>query len=477
MSGFKEYGDYDGLGLAALVKSKDVKPEELLEEAINRTEALNGELNAVTQKFYDRARRQIADGLPDGAFKGVPYLLKDLHLLLEGTATTSSCKLFKDNVADHNSTLTDRLLKGGLVMYGKTNTPEFGNTTTTEPQMFGPCRNPWNLDHATGGSSGGAASAVAARILPMAHASDGGGSIRIPAAACGLFGMKPTRARTPSGPDRGEGWNGCAISHAVSLTVRDNAALLDISTGPAEGDIYDVLPQARPYVEEVDKDPGRLRIAYSTRTPLGTPLDPECKAAVELVAKRLADLGHDVEEAWPDYSPEEVMGALVHFIGAHTAATLALRAEALGVELKEDDVERQTWSLAQMGKMITGENYARAQVWQQKAARDLGAFFGRYDAFLQPTLGTPPAKLGWLDMHSEDQDSYIERIGLYSPFTALYNITGSPSMNVPQYWTDGSLPVGTMISAAHGREDTLFRLAGQLERAHPWIDRKPPTSA
>lgn len=477
MSGFKEFGDYDATGLAELVRNKDVKPEELLDEAIDRTERLNPSLNAVTHKHYDLARKQIADGLPDGPFKGVPYLLKDLHLLLDGTPTTSGCKLFEDNIADHNSTLTDRYLAAGLVLFGKTNTPEFGLTTTTEPQMFGQCHNPWNLDHSTGGSSGGAGASVAARIVPMAHASDGGGSIRIPAAANGLFGMKPTRARTPTGPDRGEGWNGCSISHAVSLSVRDNAALLDASEGACVGDIYAAPAKARPFLEDVSRDPGKLKIGFSTKTPMGTPLHAECKAAVEETAKLLADLGHDVEETWPTYEPIEVMGALVSFIATHTAATLTLRAEALGVELKEEDVEKQTWAFYQMAQEAEVVNYARGQYWQQKAARDLGAFFTDYDAFIQPMLGTPPCELGWMDMNSDDMETYIERIGLYSPFTALYNITGSPSMNVPLHWSADGLPVGTMITAGYGDEATLFSLAGQLEKAKPWFNKRPPNCA
>lgn len=477
MGGFSDFDKHDAMGLAELVRNKDVTPEELLDESIDRVERLNPQLNAVTLKHYDEARKQIEDGLPDGPFRGVPYLLKDLHLLLCGTPTTSSSKLFADNIADHDSTLVERYKAAGLVLYGKTNTPEFGLTTTTEPAMYGACHNPWNLDHSTGGSSGGAGAIVAARINPMANASDGGGSIRIPAAACGVFGMKPSRARNPSGPDRGEGWNGCSVSHAVSLTVRDNAALLDATEGAAPGDIYAAPHKERDFLGEVTTDPGRLKIGFSTRTPNGTPVDPECIRAVEKTAKLLEGLGHDVEEAWPDYEPAAAGLALVTFIAAHCTTGLLLRAEALGRELTADDVEKQTWMFAEMAKTISSTDYARAQIGQQQVSRNVGAFFEGYDAFIQPTLGKPPVELGWLDMNSDDFDDYIERIGIYSPFTSLYNIAGNPSISVPLHWSDKGLPVGTMITAAYGDEATLFRLAGQLERAEPWIDKRPTTTA
>lgn len=361
----------------------------------------------------------------------------------------------------------------GLVLYGKTNTPEFGLTTTTEPAMHGPSRNPWNLEYSTGGSSGGAAAIVAARINPMANASDGGGSIRIPAAACGVFGMKPTRARTPIGPDRGEGWNGCSISHAVSLTVRDNAALLDATEGPASGDPYCAPAKVRPYLDEVTTDPGRLKIAFSTRTPLGTPLDPECAQAVEKAAKLLSDMGHHVEEAWPDYDAVAVGRALVTFIAAHCSSGLLLRAQALGRTLVAEDMETQTWQFVQMAKKMTANDYVNAQLAQQIESRKIGAFFDQYDAFIQPTLAMAPAKLGWIDMNSSDPSSYGERMAHYSPMTAVYNISGNPSMSVPLHWSEQGLPVGTMITAGFGNEACLYRLAGQLERMAPWADNRP----
>src|SRR3984885_5470596 len=295
---FREYGDYDGVGLADLVRKKQVSARELLDEAITRTAKVDPQINAVVVKHYDYAQRQIDNGLPDGPFTGVPFLLKDLDIL-EGTLTTSGASLFKDNVADHTGTLAQRFLKAGVAIFGKSSSPEFGLMPTTESRLFGPTRNPWNLAHSSGGSSGGAAAAVAARILPVAHASDGGGSIRIPAAASGIFGLKPSRARTPLGPDRGEGWGGFSCGHVVSISVRDSAAMLDAIHGPEVSSPYVAPPPARPFSQEVGRDPGRLRIAFTDKSPYGDAIDPEIAASVRDAAALLAGLGHHVEERAP----------------------------------------------------------------------------------------------------------------------------------------------------------------------------------
>lgn len=295
-----EFDSYDGLGLADLVRRGDVSAGELLDIAIARVEAGNPELNAVVSRLYDQARAAVAAGLPEGPFTGVPYLLKDLGAHFTGAVTTFGSALFKDFVADHDSEITVRLRRVGLVIFGKTNTPEMGLAASTEPRLFGPTRNPWSLDHSSGGSSGGSAAAVAAGMVPMAHATDGGGSIRIPASCCGLFGLKPTRARNPMGPDAGEGWGGASVGHAVTRTVRDSAALLDATSGPDIGDPYWAPPPARPFLQEVGRDPGRLRIAITTRPWNGQPVDPECVEAA-LAAGRLGErLGHQVEEATPE---------------------------------------------------------------------------------------------------------------------------------------------------------------------------------
>jgi Asp-tRNA(Asn)/Glu-tRNA(Gln) amidotransferase A subunit family amidase len=290
---------HDGLGLAALVRRGEVKPQEVLDATIARIEARNPALNAIVTRLYDQARAAVAAGLPDGPFTGVPYLLKDLGALYAGAVTSSGSRLFEGHVADHDSEITARLKRAGLVIAGKTNTPEMGLCPSTEPRAFGPTRNPWRLDTSAGGSSGGAAAAVASGMVPMAHATDGGGSIRIPASCCGLFGLKPTRARNPMGPDAGEGWGGASAGHAVTWSVRDSAALLDATSGPDVGDPYWAPPPAGPFLAEVGRDPGRLRIALTVTPWIDSPVDPECAQAARAATRLCASLGHHVEEARP----------------------------------------------------------------------------------------------------------------------------------------------------------------------------------
>ena len=318
----KEYGSYDGLGLADLVRTQQVSAKELLDEAIARTEKVDPQINAVVVKHYDYARGQIDNGLPDGPFTGVPFLLKDLDLL-EGTRTTSGASVYKDNVADHTGTLAQRFLNTGVTIFGKSSSPEFGLMPTTESRLFGPTRNPWNLAHSSGGSSGGAGAAVAARILPVAHASDGGGSIRIPASASGVFGLKPSRARNPLGPDRGEGWGGFSCGHVLSISVRDSAVMLDAIHGSEPSSPYAAPAPQRPFAQEVGRDPGRLRIAFTDKSPYGDAIGPEIAAAVRDVAMLLAGLGHHVEERAPPLAtdPAAVMSTIV---AANTALNVRL---------------------------------------------------------------------------------------------------------------------------------------------------------
>src|SRR3981189_1742963 len=336
----KEYGSYDGVGLADLVRKNQVSAGELLGEAIARTAKIDPQINAVVVKHYDYAQRQIDNGLPDGPFTGVPFLLKDLDIL-EGTRTTSGASIYKDNVADHTGTLAQRFLDAGLAIFGKTSSPEFGLMPTTESRLFGPTRNPWNLAHSSGGSSGGAGAAVAARILPVAHASDGGGSIRIPASASGVFGLKPTRARNPIGPDRGEGWAGFSCGHVLSISVRDSAAMLDAIHGPEPSSLYVAPPPGRPSAQEVGRDPSRMRIAFTDKSPYGAAIDPEIAAAVRGVAALLAGLGHDVEERAPVLAadPAVVMSTIV---GANTALNVRLAEARFGRAMTENDFEKLT---------------------------------------------------------------------------------------------------------------------------------------
>ncbi|GGD06480.1 amidase [Pyruvatibacter mobilis] len=479
MSGFSEYDQYDALGLADLVRRKDVTPTELLDEAITRLERVDTTLNAVPLRHYDEARAQISRGLPDGPFTGVPFLLKDLHLLLTGTVTTYGSGAFTGNVADHNSTLTQRYLDAGMVIFGKTNSPEFGLAGTTEPRLYGPTRNPWNTEHSPGGSSGGAAAAVAAGVLPIANASDGGGSIRVPASACGLFGLKPTRARTPMGPDRGEGWGGMSISHAVSRSVRDNAALLDATCAPAPGDPYAAPAPARPYLDEVTTEPRRLRIALTATGPNGNSADTEVQAGLDATATLLRELGHEVIEAAPKVDPADMALAQISLIASNIALTLDMRSEALGRPVTENDVEHITWAIAQNGRGLTAADFARGTLTIHRLGRLVADFMTeqKADLLLSPTLALPPVKLGTVNMDSEDIAAYLDINARYMPFPGLFNMTGQPSMSVPLHWTEAGLPVGMMFTAPFGDEATLFQLAGQLERARPWGDRRPPVHA
>jgi amidase/6-aminohexanoate-cyclic-dimer hydrolase len=473
MSGFTDYDKHDGLGLADLVRRREVKPEELLDEAISRTEAVNPRINAVVLKHYDEARAQIARGLPEGPYKGVPFLLKDLHLLLDGTVTSFGSALFGNYRADHNSTLTERYLAAGLVIFGKTNSPEFGLAPTTEPSLYGPTRNPWNLAHSAGGSSGGAAAAVAAGIVPVANASDGGGSIRIPASACGLFGIKPTRGRTPMGPDRGEGWGGMSISHVVSRSVRDSAAMLDATHGPAAGDPYAAPPPARPFLQEVGANPGKLRIAFTTKRPDGSSCHPEVAAAVEKTARLLESLGHHVEEAAPVLDPEEISRHQSTLVSANIALTLRQRAAALGRDVAPHDVEHVTWLISEIAKLRSGTDYAEATLFIHQLGRKFAGFLSAHDIHLTPTLALPPLALGTIDMTSPDIPTYLRVTAEYMCGNGLANMTGQPSMSMPLHRDSGGLPLGMMFTARFGDEATLFRLASQIEAAQPWADLRP----
>src|ERR1700680_1251499 len=341
---FKEYGSYDGMGLADLVRKKQVSARELLDEAIARTAKVDPQINAVVVKHYDYAQRQIDQGLPEGPFTGVPFLLKDLEWL-EGTRTTSGASVYKDNVADHTGTLAQRFLKAGVTIFGKSSSPEFGLMPTTEPRLFGPTRNPWNLAHSSGGSSGGAAAAVAARIVPVAHASDGGGSIRVPASASGVFGLKPTRARNPLGPHRAEGWGGFSCGHVLSISVRDSAVMLDAVCGPEPSSPYVAPPPERPFLDEVGRDPGKLRIAFTDRSPYGDTVDPEIAAAVRDVANLLAGLGHHVEERAPPLAADPAV-VIATIVAANTALNVRLAEARFGRAMTDCDFEILTLASA-----------------------------------------------------------------------------------------------------------------------------------
>jgi amidase/6-aminohexanoate-cyclic-dimer hydrolase len=470
------FDKYDGLGLAELIRKKEVSANEVLDVVIARAEERNPKLNAIVTRMYDQARAAIAAGLPAGPFTGVPYLLKDLGVLYTGAPTNSGSKFWDGFVADHDSEIVARYKRAGLVIFGKTNTPELGLAPSTEPRRHGPTRNPWKTTHGAGGSSGGAAAAVAGGILPMAHATDGGGSIRIPASCCGLFGMKPTRARNPMGPDAGEGWGGASVGHAVTRSVRDSAALLDATSGPDVGDPYWAPSPAGPFLAEVGNAPGQLRIALMTTPFNGQPVAPVCADAARAAAKLCESLGHRVEEARPDVDGEALGQATRIIIGANVRATLEARASVVGRPLTESDVERMTWTFASAGGNASAWEYARSMHYVHATGRRIARFFTTYDVLLSPTMCQPPYALGVMDMSTTDDKAYLGAVLSSIGFTSMFNSAGNPAMSVPLAWSPDGLPIGVQFAGRFGDEATLFRLGAQLEAAQPWADRRPAAS-
>lgn len=498
MTGFPEYDRYDAVGLAQLVRDRHVSASELVEEAIARIERVNPRVNAVVHTMYAQARARAKEELPDGPFAGVPFLLKDLVQSYDGAPTTGSCRFTRDWVPDHHSELVRRYLAAGLIVVGKTNTPELGILPVTEPELRGPCRNPWDTGRTTGGSSGGAGAAVATGIVPAAHGGDGGGSIRIPASCCGVFGLKPTRARNPMGPDSSEGWAGFVSEHVLTRSVRDSAAILDATEGPEPESIYWAPPKAGPFLDEVSADPGHLRIGFHCEPAMPSNVHPDCVAAVRDVAALCEDLGHRVEEVRPGHDPTPLAHAFLTVIAAQTAANIDQLEEQMGRTATPRDFESQTWVLRLMGQQATAADYAKAIATLQAEARRICRELGAYDLVLTPTLGQPPLPIGALRAQGAEAmlqevvaraslgvalklpgviDQAVQRAYDFVPWTPVGNFTGRPSMSVPLVWNDEGLPIGTMFTGRLGDEATLFRLAGQLEAARPWRDRRPPVHA
>jgi len=474
MAKLDEVASLDATAQAELVRQKKVQAIELVEAAIERIEQLNPTLNAVVTPMYEEARRAATGQLPDGPFAGVPFLLKDLLASYAGVRMTSGSAFLRDFVPPHDSELVARLKRAGLIIVGKTNTPEFGILPTTEPQLFGPSRNPWDKTRTTGGSSGGSAAAVAAGIVPMAHANDGGGSIRIPASCCGLFGLKPTRARNPLGPDFGDMFSGLVAEHAVTRSVRDSAALLDTTSGPEAGDPYWAPPPARPFLQEVGADPGRLRIAVTTAAPTGVPVHDDCVSAVRDAAALCAELGHEVVEVAPSVDGERLVQSFMALWSAGCTWTIDVAARVTGRTLTPGQFEPLTWGLYQMGAQQSASTYLLALQHLQMVSREIARFFLDYDVWLTPTLGEPPVPLGTFDSPPEHPMRGMARAAAFVPFTPVCNITGQPAMSMPLYWNADGLPVGTHFVGRFGDEATLFRLAAQLEAARPWAGRLPP---
>jgi Asp-tRNA(Asn)/Glu-tRNA(Gln) amidotransferase A subunit family amidase len=473
---FPEYMKYDGLGLADLVRRREIKPEELLEVAIARIETINPKLNAIVTKMYEEARGAITRGLPDGPFKGVPFLLKDLSATYAGVRITMGSKLLANYVPNYDNELVKRYKSAGLVCIGKTNTPEFGLNTTTESAFLGPARNPWDTERSTGGSSGGSAAAVASRIVPIAHGSDGGGSIRIPSSSCGVFGLKPSRGRMPTGPELGEIWEGFATSHALSISVRDNAALLDATSAPEVGAPYGIPAPTKAFLNEVGADPGNLKIALFTKIG-GKATHPDCIAAAEDTAKLCESLGHTVVEAAPMIDYWRLKSAFGLIVAGHTAAMLDLFGMFMGQKVTADMVEPWTWYLAQFGWKASAAQFAGTKGIINKATRSVANFLTDYDVILSPTLATPPPKLGFIDTVNIPMEEMAKRQSDHNPYNWLYNVVGLPAMSIPLFWNAEGLPIGSHFAGRYADEATLYRLAGQLEEARPWRMKVPKIEA
>jgi amidase len=466
----------DATAQAELVRRKEVSPLELVDAVIERIERLNPRLNAVITPRYDQARAAAAGPLPGGPFTGVPFLVKDLIAAQAGVRFTAGSSFLGDFAPDHDSELVRRLERAGLVILGRTNTPELGILPTTEPRRFGPTRNPWDPSRTAGGSSGGSAAAVAARLVAMAHGNDGGGSIRIPASCCGVFGLKPTRGRNPLGPDVGDVMDGLVAEHALTVSVRDSAALLDATSGPDLGDPYWAPPPARPFLQEVGAAPGRLRIAFTTVTATGVPVHADCLAAVNDAVALCRDLGHDVVEAAPPVDGDLVTPAFIGVWSAGCAWQVELLARATGRTPSPEDFEPLTWALREQGRQQDAPTYLLAVTALQRVSRAIARFFVDHDVWLTPTLGEPPVPLGTFDAPPDNPLFPLFRSAAFVPFTPLANITGQPAMSVPLHWSAEGLPIGAHFVGRFGDEATLFRLAAQLEAARPWSPRRPPLS-
>jgi amidase len=483
-----DFAFLDATAQAELVRTGKVSPLELVDAAINRVEKLNPELNAVIHTRFDEAREAARGELPDGPFKGVPTLFKDLGCAIEGEPYHEGMQFLKGAGyrSPHTDNLATKFFEAGFVPIGRTNTPELGLVPTTEPVAYGPTHNPWQLGRTSGGSSGGSAAAVASGMVPVAHANDGGGSIRIPASCCGLVGLKPTRGRVSIGPDINEISQFLVVDLCVSRSVRDTAAVMDSLWGMFPGDPAPAAPPTRPFLDEVGANPGKLRIAIQTTNPIGdTAVHADCVAAAEHTGKLLESLGHTVEVAAPaGFDNEELIMQFGAVWAADCSYLLSDWGQKVGREMTADDCEILTWALAEMGQSVTAAQLVGAVSEAMKANRQAAAFWsdrdgrgGDYDLLLTPTLGEPPVPHGTFDSTPEEPLSGFFRSAAFVPFTAQFNVSGQPGINLPLFWNDDDLPIGTQLVAGFGREDLLLQVAAQLEEAQPWADRLPTTHA
>jgi amidase len=478
MSG--DFSDLDAVAQAQLVRSGGASPRELVEAAVARAEKSNGELNAIIHPRFERALAEAAGTLPDGPFRGVPVVVKDLNAPMAGEPHHEGMRALRDAgwIAREDGAVVRRLRAAGCVIVGRTNTPELGLTPTTEPAAYGPTRNPWDRARSAGGSSGGSAAAVSARMVAVGHGTDGGGSIRIPASACGLVGLKVSRGRT-SGAPNGEEMCGLSVQHVLTRTVRDSAAMLDVLAGPEPGDPYVAPPPRAPYAEAAARAPGPLRVGVRTATPAGLgETHPECVAAVEEAARALESLGHRVEAASPAALDEDDFTLNFAVLVATDAATLLDSwSRALGRAIGADGVEPDTWALAEMGRAISAPQLQAARLALGDYARRMAAWWTDFDVLLTPTLASPPVELGALASPPGEPLAGGLKALAYIPFTPPFNATGQPAISLPVHMTPGALPVGVQLAAAYAREDVLLGLAAQLEEVFRWHDRRPPATA
>lgn len=491
---FADYERLDGLDMAQAIARGDFAPWEAIEAAIARTEVVQPQLNALTVPRFEQARIEARAALPAGPFRGVPFLLKDLMAPMRGEPVNFGSRFYRGYVADDDGELVRRYRAAGLVTIGRTSTPEFGLMPVTEPRAFGPCRNPWNRNRTPGGSSGGSAALVAAGVVPMAHASDGGGSIRIPASACGLFGLKPSRGRNPLGPVLSEAWHGAVAEHVVSRSVRDSAAILDYTSRADIGAPYHP-PPAGSFLAECARPPGRLRIAVMTHAWGGPPAHPDCVTAVERTARLCEELGHFVSDDYPRLELEVLLHAFIVMLACETDAEIRDSERLLDRRAGPEDLEIQTRLLAMVGRQFSGPDLAEAVRKLQSVGRTLGRFLASHDLILTPTLGLPPLPIGALDPTPAEGialrilsaigsgrlvrmlggvERLAEPIFRFIPFTPVANVSGLPAMSVPLHMNGEGLPIGSQFIARYGDEATLFRLAAQIEAAAPWRERRPP---
>ena len=466
----------DATAQAELVASGKVTPLEMVNAAIERVERYDGAVNALTYRWFEAARDLAScNTVPDGPFRGVPYLLKDLYAAEAGKPLSNGSKAYKaaDYVSSEDTTLVSRYKAAGLISIGRSNSPEFGSVPVTEPEAWGPTRNPWDLSRTPGGSSGGSASAVAAGIVPIAHASDGGGSIRIPAACCGLVGLKVSQGRISMGPSRDE--SNLGVEHCVSRSVRDSARLLDATHGPGIGDVIIAPTPRRPFIDEVGADPGRLRIGFLDFNPRGGDVNADCVDGVHKTAKLLESLGHHVEPGFPDIFSDNEIGRAFSMLWSTNMGTAIRRfSQALGREMTPNDIEAMNWAQAEFAKGVNGVDFSLAQASSIQFRRAIQSWWTKgWDLLLTPTLSAPPLPVGSMPNNPERPMTPLMTAGSWVAFTSQFNISGQPAISLPLHRTAEGLPVGMQLAAAYGREDVLIRVASQLEQAAPWAHLTP----